>query len=257
MHEINPLANALIEAINRNAQLVKAASGSEPDYISLCGTLRVIQQETAGFRWSYVFNGIERKIQAALEDCRPRKRKKASINPLGNVNVDCPSVNSRRLPFPILQVLLVSLHSLQHFPEERILSLKCASGITTLVVWCYYILGLNVKLLIKGSEIRFGEGHMNVFVKESRSEVSTASLLLPHAQEEPLFILTSQEGDPFPGPELRTSARGFGHQLLRQIEISEEKIDAYRTWVMNRGLDARQDCEESHNEAQFYTSENS
>lgn len=255
MHEVKSLANALIEAIDRNAQLLNAASDSGPDYVSLCGTLRVIQQETAGFRWSYLLDRIEQKIRVALENCKSKKRRKTINATLETVSIDRPSVSSPRLPFPILQMLLVTLNELQNFREERILSIECTTGITTLVLWCHHILGLNVKLLIMGSEITFGDNYINVFIKESGSRESTASLLLPQPEEEPLFTLASKEGDPTPGPELRSRARGFGHQLLKQIGLNNKK-DAYCTWVISRSLDARRDYEKTHDEAQYCAGKN-
>lgn len=242
-HESDTLALAIVEAIRRNLTELRTDLAKAPHYPSLCGTLRVCKQETASFQWYFYYDMVEKRIESTLGDDRPPKRRKTGAKSQRSFNSGChdrPSIANRTLPFPVLQVLLLCLHSLQHFPEERLLNIESTSGITTVIVWCYYVLGLNVKLILEGQEIAFGEASTRVFVRESSSRESSASILLPQSQHEPLFSLTSSEGDPRIGPELRKKARGFGREVIKQLGVSGNLLDFYCDWVMQESLQVLQ-----------------
>jgi len=241
-HESDTLALAIVEAIRRNLKELKTDSANVPHYPSLCGTLRVCKQETASFQWCLYYDMVEKRIESNLADDRSTKRPRTgarSQRPYG-LNPNRISIKNRTLPFPVLQVLLLCLHSLQHFPEERLLNIECTSGISTVIVWCYYVLGLNVKLTLEGHEIDFGEPSTRVFIRESSSMESSASVLHPKSQHEPLFSLTSSEGDPRIGPELRKKARGFGREVIKQLGVSGNLVDDYCDWVMQKSLQVLQ-----------------
>ena len=239
VHESDTLAQAIVDAIERNLKELRADLGKVPNYLSLCGTLRVCKQETASFQWSLFYDAVEQKIESSLNDNRARKRRKSNAKSHENVrlvSLDCPSIAVRTLPFPVLQILLLSLHSLQHFAEERLLNIECTSGITTAILWCYYILGLNVKLIFQGCEITFGEPSANVFIRESTTWESCAVLMHPNSQNEPLFNLTSTEGDPRIGPELKKKARGFGQEVIKQLGVGRKDLNNYPNWVIHQSL---------------------
>lgn len=238
-HESDTLALSIVEAIRRNLKELKTDFANVPHYPSLCGTLRVCKQETASFQWCLYYDMVEKRIESNLADDSSTKRRRTgakSQRSFRSVCLHCPSIANRTLPFPVLQVLLLCLHSLQHFPEERLLNIECTSGITTVIVWCYYVLGLNVKLILEGHEIDFGQPSTRVFIQESSSRESSASLLHPTSQHEPLFSLTSSEGDPRIGPELRKKARGFGREVIKQLSVSEKTSDDYCNWVIQQSL---------------------
>jgi len=65
---------------------------------------------------------------------------------------------------------------------------------------------------------------------------TSASILHPNSQHEPLFRLTSSEGDPRIGPELRRKAKGFGREVIKQLGVSENLLDEYCDWVMQQSL---------------------
>ena len=239
VHESTTLAQAIIEAIEANLKHLRADLGKVPDYPSLCGTLRVCKQETADFQWGSLFDAVEQRIDSTLLNDGPNKRRKNNIRSRGNnrtIGSNSYCIRDRTLPFPVLQVLLLSLHTLQHFPDERILVVHCTSGISTIIVWCYHVLGLNVKLMFQGHDIYFGEDNPNVIVRESTSRESHASILHPNSQREPLFNLTSREGDPFIGPELRKKARGYGFEIIKQLGVCGKRLDDYSLWVRHQSL---------------------
>ena len=239
MHEIDSLAHAIVEAMERNAKELKAGLDDVPDYLSLCGTLRVCKEDTIGFRWCDFYDAVERRIESSFDDVRSRKRSRinsTSWESARSADLKRPSIAIRILPFPVLQVLLMSIHTIQHFPEERILHIECTTGISSIIVWCYYILDLNVKLTFHGREIVFGKPSTNVFVRESPSKESFASLLHPNCQHEPLFTLSSGEGDPVLTPELRKPLRGFGRDMISQLGVDGENLDNYAKWVICQSI---------------------
>lgn len=238
-HESDTLALAIVEAITRNLKELKTDLAKVPHYPSLCGTLRVCKQETASFQWSFYYDMVEKRIESSLTDERSTKRRRTGAKiqkSFSSVCLERPSIANRTLPFPVLQVLLLCLHSLQHFPEERLLNIECTSGITTVIVWCYYVLGLNTKLVLKGHEVDFGEPSTRVFIRESSSRESFASILHPSSPYEPLFSLTSSEGDPRIGPELRKKARGFGREIIKQLGVNGNLLNDYCNLVIQQSL---------------------
>ena len=136
----------MVQAIQRIVRDFKGNPEAIPDYPSLLGTMRVIQRETAAFQWSALFASVDRTIRERLSKADPRLKptaKKRRRNKTSYLNLDRHSLNDRGLSFPILQALLLALESLQHFFEERQIYIECGTGISTLVVWCFHILGLR------------------------------------------------------------------------------------------------------------------
>ena len=222
VHEHQPFANAMVEAIARIVRDFKGNPQAIPDYPSLLGTMRVIQRETLAFQWSALFDSVERTIRDRLSKANPHpnplaKRRKPNTPPFLNLERD--SVKDRGLPFPVLQALLLALESLQRFPQERHIFIESRTGICTLVVWCFHVLGLSIKVCIEDREITFGDGPFNVLIKEIFTMRSNVSLIIPLSQDEPLFTLSSTERDPNFGPELRAKVLGFGQAALRMADI--------------------------------------
>ena len=73
VHESQPLAQALVEAIERNLLELKTDRGKVPHYSSLSGTIRVCKQETASFQWEPFFDAVETKIESILGDNPPKQ----------------------------------------------------------------------------------------------------------------------------------------------------------------------------------------
>ena len=223
VHEHQPFANAMVEAIERIVRDFKGNPQAIPDYPSLLGTMRVIQRETVAFQWSALFDSVERTIRDRLSKADPHPKppvKKRKQNKPSCLNLERESVKDRGLSFPVLQALLLALESLQHFPQERQIFMECGTGISTLVVWCFHILGLSVKVCIEDREVTFGDGPFNVLVKEIFTMRSSVSLIIPLSQDEPLFTLSSSERDPNFGPELRAKILGFGQAALKEVDVT-------------------------------------
>ena len=235
-HEDESLASAIVEAIERTVKESGASMDSVPDYVSLLGTIRACQQQTAAFQWASVYESIEWKIRSAPKESRASNRKRHSKRrKIVDGLVATPvSVERRALPFPVLQCLIMWLQSLQSFPEHRFLHLRCNSGISTAVLWCHHLLGLTVTVDVRGLEICFGEGPSSVFIEDCDSEQAGASLMDPADRNEPLFKLSQDGLYPDVSSERRAEAFGFGRQVLKKARLREDSLQYCAYWVIAR-----------------------
>ena len=243
-HQDEALTGAIVEATDRIAQESSSKSGIMPDYVSLLGTIRACQQQTVAFRWLPLYEAVERKINdsllASVSDLRvtegPAKRRKVDHRLR-------ESVNKRCLPFSALQALLMWLHSLQSLPRNRFLHLKCDSGISTIVVWCYHVLGLNMTVKLQGVEFRFGDDPGNILVEESMDEESEATIMDPVDQCQPFFSMASEPGgSPHMASESRVEAFGYGRKILEQAEMCEEDVQYCSYWIIAKSVAAASEC---------------
>ena len=233
-HEAQSLANAFVEAVERNVQEAHGNEQLVPDYVSLLGTLKACQQQTAAFRWAPLFESVERKFEGALKASKTRsvskagmKRKRPRLNESDTRNCS----RARSLPFPILQGILKWLQSLQSFPEESLLHLKCNSGISTVVVWCHHILGMSLTIRCSDVDVQFGKSPGNILVEACSVEQTKASLMDPQIQYEPLFTLLNDDANHSISSERRAECYGFGQALLRSRHVSEDRLRIYSTWT--------------------------
>ena len=232
-HDGESLASAIVEAMER----IVRESGSDvamvPDYVALLGTLRACQQQTAGFRWASVYEAVEYKIKQTLiayanegsrTTGRAKRRKLDTSSPLIP-----PGVGNRCLSFPVVQALLMWLHSLQKISEHRLLHLRSDDGVSTIVVWCYHVLGLSVKVSLKGTSTCFGKEPSNILIEDASPKDVGASLINPADQHEPLFTLANVDHNPETGYERRAEAYGFGQNVLKVARLTEEESDIVRS----------------------------
>ena len=212
VHEDESLANAIVYSIEKIVQESEGDVGIVPDYISLLGTLRACQQQTAAFRWTLLYEAAEEKLAKAFDSSRT-KTEEYSERRLDE---------SRSLPIPVLQGLLMWLQPLQSFPEHRLLHLRCDTGISTIVVWCHHILGLSLMIKIYGTEICFGDAPYNIVLEESHNQQTGVSLMDPLDPHEPLFTLQNDQDSMGISHERRAEAYGYGIKLLRSEGIAED-----------------------------------
>lgn len=128
------------------------------------------------------------------------------------------------------------LQSLQDLPEHRLLYLRCNSGITTAVIWCHNILGLNVTVNFQGTEVPFGDGKANIHIEESDAEHAGAILMDPIDPHQPLFELANEENNPTVSYELREEALGFGHKVLRDAGLADDDVKYCTCWIIARSI---------------------
>ncbi|KAA6409248.1 MAG: hypothetical protein FRX48_06801 [Lasallia pustulata] len=231
------LANAIVTAVENILRDAKAGSESAPDYVSLVGTIRACQQQTAFFEWFSLYNAVEHEIQRTLATAKERSvgdPKMKRISDSWRTETKC--IEDKSLPFPVFQSLMMWLQSLQSFPEHRLLHVRCDKGITTVVVWCHHLLGLNVTVRLDGVDTWFGQGMSNVLIEKSTSKEAGASLLDAADQNEPLFSLSRTEEDPLLDFEARAEAFGFGMVILKQSinNANDMRFCAYE--IIGQGL---------------------
>ena len=115
-----------MEVIERIVKESGANLDMVPDYVSSLGTVRACREQTAAFRWTLLFESVERRIEHALksrnsEKCQRRNKNTSKRRKLNSSSTaDLESVTLRALPFPVLQSLFTWLQSLQSFPEHRL-----------------------------------------------------------------------------------------------------------------------------------------
>ena len=149
------------------------------------------------------------------------------------------------MPRPVLRILLLSLHSLQHFPDERCLHVQCDEGTSTVIVWCYHILGLDVSLSYKDRNIAFGTGSPSVFLQQNQDEPCYATLLHPGNKDEPLFRLSPEMGQRELLLEPRKRTRGFGIEMIRQHYIGEHSAHHVALCAIHHALQSLEDQTEA------------
>lgn len=203
-HERQSLANAMVEAIDSIVQDSGADSSLTPDYVSLLDTLRTCQEQTVEFSWVPFFESVEAKFEPFCGGDKEKDQQKWHA-----------LVRNRSLPFSILQSLIMWLRSIQSLPDHRILQLKSDHGVCTLIVWCHYVLGLTISAIIDDAHIQFGEGNPSVIVQLALGEPSSAILMDPLEESEPLFKLVSAGPEPELCYDLRINAYEYGLRTLR------------------------------------------
>ncbi|KAK4034168.1 hypothetical protein C8A01DRAFT_39383 [Parachaetomium inaequale] len=183
-HDAQSLAQAFTQAITDELVEAKAAPALGLNYIHLLGTIRACQQQTAAFIWEHYYVAVEHRINAGLQNMsstngRPRKRRKTSGTPRSGQSKPQPlSVSDRSVPYVVLRALIRSLENVQRFPEERVLQISCDQGISSIVVWCHYILGISVLVLVDDTAIPAPKtSHAVDGALQRRADVSWPSVL--------------------------------------------------------------------------------
>lgn len=229
-HEEESLANHIFEAIEKIVEESGSDLGIVPDYVSLLGTIRACQQQTAAFRWAVLYEAVEHKMNKALAGLE-ENNEKYSLEKLPD------SVRLRSLPIAVLQGLFMWLQSLQSFPEHRYVHLRCDSGISTVVVWCHHILGLSLIVNIRRTEIRFGHAPYNLIVEDCEGQKAGVSLMDPLDPQEPLFTLHEDQASIGTSYEHRAEAYGYGTKLLQRDNLTLHEVEEHVRLIVYHSLE--------------------
>ena len=236
-HEDESLANAIVEATERIVQKLSRNTELVPDYVSLLGTVRACRQQTASFHWATLYEAVERKLMSALTKDQERRLDSTNSDMQRQKDIvretDFASVTNRRLPFTVLESLLIGLLSLQSLEEHKILHIKSDSGISTIVVWCHHVLGIGVSFRCRNVEVNFGNEPRNLIIETSAAEDVCAIMMYPADPHQPLFTLHADDNDPIISYEHRFQAFGFGSRVLMLASIDEEGVRrAWSHWII-------------------------
>ena len=233
-HDKESLANAIVEAMERVVKEAGRETDMVPDYVSLLDTLQACQQQTAAFSWAGLFEAAERKLDEEIRSM--------PFNARSNMWWQAKpwSPEDRALDFTVLQSLLMWLPSLQNFPEDRLLYLRCYIGFSTIVVWCHHILGHTVTISFQSRKLTFkGVAAKGEIFVELSAERPAAGMIMDTADPgEPLFSLAKGEDGLELSSEKRVEAYGFGLKVI-QREFTSHKGTLHMAHVIQR---ARQAC---------------
>ncbi|KAL3462785.1 hypothetical protein BJX64DRAFT_299345 [Aspergillus heterothallicus] len=188
--------------------------------------------------WVEFFERTESQISEAIKDaleCPRKGERKPMLDTEGKANA-LKRVANRSLPFNILKTLLLHLTPIQDLPEHRNLHLRTSKGWSTLVVWCYYTLGLSISVTIGNAIMVLGE-NPRIFIEDSGLRVITATVLDPLGDHEPLFRLYDGVDDIILEAEDRAIAQGFVRAILLRCGFPEAKIEDQVYWVVAACID--------------------
>ena len=239
-HDNESLANILVEVIEKIVKESNSDNCIVPDYVSLLGTLRACQQQTAAFRWALLYEATEEKIRKvlAIPDNQMSQEKGATYPATAFRLPETYEYDQRRaLPIAVLQGLLMWLHSLQSFPEHRLLHVICDTGLSTVVVWCHHVLGLSLIINIREMEICFGDGPYNLVVVYSTDQNAGVSLMDPLDLHEPLFTLQNDQHSTSMSYDHRAEACGYGTKFLQYANVAEREQATLAQFVKSRTVE--------------------
>ncbi|KAF5624965.1 hypothetical protein F52700_9340 [Fusarium sp. NRRL 52700] len=249
-HDHQSLSQALTQAIDDMLTDSKTATSHGLNYVSLLGTVAACQQQTTAFSWEPHYATIEHKILGEMKaksrtTSRPLKRRRISEQS-GNrkTRIHQQSVADRALPFVMLRGLLTSLDSIQKFPEDCLLQLSSDRGISSIVLWCYHIMGLSVLVRISDATIHFGNGPYNITIEHCNPTDTSVVLLQKAAENIPVFTLMATDVDPYIQSDQRRSAKGFLRQVLKLQGVDEAELGEYASGLVSeciRHFDSHQE----------------
>lgn len=233
VHQSQDLANMIVLAVESILRESKTSLDRAPDYGSLVGTITACRGQTAAFRWVSLHEAVEHKLDTALrtaQEDQQRPLTRAKRRKLGHFSTMSDRIWSRPLPYVVLKSLLMWLGSLQTFPDYRLLHIRTDSGLGTIVIWCYNVLGLSVTVRVEGTDIDFGQMPCNILVEQSERDDTGVTLLNPADSNAALFKLSLAEEDPETSLETRLEAFGYGSKILKRSKHSGEFTNCVR-WI--------------------------
>ena len=164
-----------------------------PDQILLLGTISTYRQQTADFHWNTVFEAAWAKIKQAL------KQNHGASNLVGNCPLEqfkerfeelsyADYILCRAPSYPVLKALIRAVPSLQGSPENTHLNLECSTGLLTVIVWCHYVLGIDMIVYISGGQIRVGDREPGITLRVAKVNEDNAVLYKPKDQQDPPIL---------------------------------------------------------------------
>lgn len=210
-HVLYPLTKALIQALEQRAKGSSDSYAGVPNHDTLLGTLGAIRDQSAGYKWDLVFSAVETQLHSGQDQ-----------------HVDVHDL--RRLPFVVLQALLDTFTATQRFPEQRLLWIRASSGVSTIVVWAYHVLGLTTNVFSNGRTIaHFGNGMEQVLIEwhdsDTGSDFDSVTLMSASDNESPDFHLVA---DPLEDVLLEAFCRhevlGYGTRVLLNEDVHSNAL---------------------------------
>ena len=134
-HDLQSLAEGLEEALRLRSNDLNAGTSTMYDSNALLGVLIACSEQTSSFSWISLFEEVNRQL--GLPRCFP--------GPL-NGNESLLKGYYYALNLPMLQASLDMFAAIQRFEDEHYIVVDSAKGVSTIVVWAHYVLGLTVQV---------------------------------------------------------------------------------------------------------------
>lgn len=218
-HDLQDLGQAIAQVVNEALLESHGMITHGLNYVALLGTMAACQQQTAAFSWEAHYKTVEDKFLRSLS---------AESGHL------FPALTCRGIPFVVLSALLRFLEPIQRLPKEYLLELTCDEGISSVVVWCYYLLGLSVAVKVERKYICFGDEPYHITVKATSSFDEVSAVLLRRASPSgPLFTLQKTDLDPYIDSDERIGARGFLRAALMSLGVGTDNMVQIGAWVVS------------------------
>ena len=238
------LAYGITTAIE--SMLEECGGGLEkaPDYVSLLGTIRACRQQTTAFQWNLYYDDVMSRVKSKLqlddeERFKPGRRNPKRRKVTRSKTYPSSCSEDRSIAYHVLKTLIAWVPTFQNFPEEYTLHIKTSTGINTIVIWCYYVLGISISVWMGNSTINFGEGSFIITLEAVQASEEMILLLEAKKQNEPLFTLSPSLHDPPIESENREEAFGFARKILKPLLADENTIDGFARWATDQCLHIR------------------
>ncbi len=211
-HITHTLANGLSWALEKRLEgRSSGLPGLTVDYDGLAGTLITCGDQTSGYRWHLLLEAVENTIPFAC--CRDDH----SFRGINDV---------------IFLGLLDLLPAVQYLPEDRIISIKCKKGISTIVVWAHHVLGLTVEVGDGTTANKiFGQGSIHIIIEVSNESYIT---LLDASDTEELYLAEDNSEGPILTGTSYSPLLGIGVRYLRFYlgDLTDTEVHELATYVL-------------------------
>ena len=231
--EDESLAHAMTTAFEKYLETTRSGLEKAPDYLSLLGTIRACRQQTTEFSWNHYFDDVASRLKANFDSqeihaLRGNKRRRLGVT--DSLLSSC--IEQRCIPYTTMAALIMWVAKLQNLPEEYRLHLKCSTGLTTIIVWCYYVLDISCTVWTSSQNIcKFGSGESLITLEAVPTSEEHAMVLEAKEPHESLFNLLPTVLDPPIETESRTAALGFARKALK-IRLDDASIDHFAGWCI-------------------------
>jgi hypothetical protein len=136
-HDLESFAEGMSEALRLRTK--DPVTGTELPYATsndLKGLLRACQEQTSGFQWTPLIHEVEHDMDLPKFYLGWPRTTMTGPNNASDLY--------QALPVPILQASLDMLGAVQRLYEDSFMVIDSCKGVSTMVVWAYYVLGLTV-----------------------------------------------------------------------------------------------------------------
>ena len=139
------------------------------------------------------------------------------------------------MPRKVLEALLKWLPDVQNWPESRFIHIRTPPGLSTVIVWCHYVLDLDMHVSVRGKGIQ-GPPNAHLDGQICGSQNITATLYISVKPKEQLYVLEETRQNAYAETDLRFEASKFGIRALERIYTDPAHVGAASAWIVHEAL---------------------